>query len=156
VQQFRHQEELEQFGRRGGGDYFQHSGQCSNLFSNIKMTVLCMVFSIPMAVIVGMLVILVPLWMTMDKRVASTELGGLAYDGVVSSGGDGTGTTITTNELSTHSHTPTRASLLINANPHDSKWGRAMAMVSCIPIVHLHLDGNFLPIAGMDLGWVFC
>ncbi len=58
----------------------------------------------------------------MDKRVASTELGGLAYDGVVSSGGDGTSTTITANELSTHSHTPTRASLLINANPHDSKW----------------------------------
>ncbi len=120
------------------------------------MTVLCVVFSIPMAVIVGALVILVPLWMTMDKRVASTELGGLAYDGVVSSGGDRAGAMSAANELSTCSRTPARASLLINANPHNSEWARAMEKVSCIPIVHLHLNSDLLLIAGIDLVWFFC
>ncbi len=114
-----------------------------------------MVFSIPMAVIVGVLVILVPLWMKMDKRMASAKLGGLAYDGVVSSGGNGAGATGAANELSTCSRTPVRALLLINANPLNSEWARAMVTVSCIPIVHLHPNGNFLPIAGLDLGWVF-
>ena len=120
------------------------------------MTVLCVVFSIPMAVVVGALVVLVPLFMTMDERVVSAKLGKLAYDGVVSSSSDGAGTMSAANELSTRSRTPTRASSSINANLHDSEWARAMAMVSCILIVHLHPDGNFLPIAGMDLGWVFC
>jgi hypothetical protein len=72
---------------KGGGHYDQ-LGRCSNIVSNVKLMVLCVVFSIAMAVMVGALVAMVPLWMRMDERMASAELGGLAYDGDLSGGSD--------------------------------------------------------------------
>ena len=79
-------------GAGGRGYYDPSASRCSNLFSSVKLTAICVVFSMAMSVIVGALVVLVPLWMTMDERVASAELGGLAYDGVASGGGgDGGG-----------------------------------------------------------------
>ena len=51
------------------------------IMEHVKFTLLCLIISIAMAVSIGTLIVMIPLWINEDERDVSGELGGLVYAG---------------------------------------------------------------------------
>ena len=51
------------------------------IMGHVKFTLLCLIISVAMAVSIGTLIVMIPLWINEDKRDVSGEVGGLVYAG---------------------------------------------------------------------------